>query len=435
MKTAASLGLFFALIMTTVEAQRGTNSESLGARLVAAVKEGEVTKTSALLREWKATGRPWPNGPDDKPLLFLAIEGREKTHPKIIELLFENGASVETRGPLGMTPLHWAAAHGYTERTAQILNHHPALEATDNGGRTPLLVAQSEAAEKLIAAHANILALDKDGMNALHYAAQESAQHLDILFKAGFKVVDARSNAGLSPLHVAAVEGTESAVCWLLDHGANVNAATGADYDYLPRHLASGYGYEIRIRGGATPLRLASAQHEKNKWSSSRYKPVIDLLKARGATGSGISIDGLAVLPFVAALGIVPFALAFFAGLLLLDARITGWHALARKFAAASEPPGVSRRQNGGVGSIGLVQIRGLMRAAVDAHGFYFAFPRFLSLGHPPLHIPWAELRVVSDKQWLGVRIVRLEAGNPKIAVIYLRGGVADAVANRLRSS
>jgi len=95
----------------------------------------------------------------------------------------------------------------------------------------------------------------------------------------------------------------------------------------------------------------------------------------------------------------------------------------------------VSRRQNGGVGSIGLVQIRGLMRAAVDAHGFYFAFPKFLSLGHPPLHIPWGELRVVSDKRWLGIRVVRLDAGNPRIAVIYLRGGVADAVADRLRSS
>jgi ankyrin repeat protein len=293
MKTAATLGLFFVLTMTTVETQRGANSESLGAQLVAAVKEGEVVKTSALLREWKATGRPWPNGPDDKPLLFFAIEGREKTHPEIVELLLENGASVKTRGPLGMTALHWAAAHGYVERTTQILNHHPALEATDDRGRTPLLVAQSEAAEKLIAAHANILAMDKDGVNALHYAAQESGQHLDILFKAGFKVVDARSNAGLTPLHIAAVEGTESAVRWLLDHGANVNAVTAADYDYLPRHLAPGYGYEIRIPRGATPLRLAADQHEKNKWSSSRYKPVIHLLKARDATGSRNSMDGL----------------------------------------------------------------------------------------------------------------------------------------------
>jgi len=101
-------------------------------------------------------------------------------------------------------------------------------------------VAHTEPAEKLVAAHANILAMDKDGMNALHYAAQESAQHLDILFKGGFKVVDARSNAGLTPLHVAAVTGTASAVRWLLDHGANVNAVTAADYDYLPRHLAPG---------------------------------------------------------------------------------------------------------------------------------------------------------------------------------------------------
>lgn len=173
----------------------------------------------------------------------------------------------------------------------------------------------------------------------------KTAATLGLFFILTMTTVEAQRGANsesLSARLVAAVK--EGEVAKTSDHGANVNAVTAADYDYLPRHLAPGYGYEIRIPRGATPLRLASNQHEKNKWSSSRYKPVIDLLKARGATGSRISMDGLGVLPFVAAVGIVPFAIAFFAGLLLLDARITGWHALARNFAAASEPPSVSRR-------------------------------------------------------------------------------------------
>jgi hypothetical protein len=54
--------------------------------LVAAVREGNFPKTEGLLKQWRATGQPFPFGPDNKPLLFLALEGREKSHPDIVEL-------------------------------------------------------------------------------------------------------------------------------------------------------------------------------------------------------------------------------------------------------------------------------------------------------------------------------------------------------------
>ena len=407
--------------------------QSLGAQLVTAVKNGEVGKTSALLRRWKTTGKLWPLGPDNQPLLFLAIEGREKTHAEIIELLLANGASVDARGPSGMTALHWAAAKGYAERTAQILQHHPQLETTDDRGRTPLLVAHSEAAEKLLAAGANAFAMDKDGMNALHYAAQTGASHLEIIWQAGFKVADARSNAGLTPLHIAAVEGTESSVGWLLDHGAKVNAVSAADYSYLPRHLAPGYGYEIRIPRGATALRLASLEHEKTKWSSGRYRSVVELLKARGGAGASLALAGIGIVAIASAIGTLAFAIIFFTGILLLDARLTGWHRLAQAFPATAEPPGTNRHQNGGVGSIGLVYLKGLMHAAADERGLYLAFPGFLRAGHMPLHVPWSQLRITSEKNLFGLHIVQLQVGDPKIGSIYLRGGVSAAVVDRLR--
>ncbi|HEX8680324.1 MAG TPA: hypothetical protein VF683_10215, partial [Chthoniobacterales bacterium] len=59
----------------------------------------------------------------------------------------------------------------------------------------------------------------------------------------------------------------------------------------------------------------------------------------------------LQILLFVAApLG----PIAFMAGLFLADARITGWHALAERFAAKA-PPGntVNKWQDGGAGTIG----------------------------------------------------------------------------------
>ncbi len=79
-----------------------------------------------------------------------------------------------------------------------------------------------------------------------------------------------------------------------------------------------------------------------------------------------------------------------------------------------------------------MIHVKGLMRAAADGDGLYFAFPTFLSAGHPALEIPWSEIRLVSDGHLLGTRIVRLEVGQPKLALLYLRGGIADAVTERL---
>lgn len=422
----------FILALMPAGELRPEPEQSLGTQLVEAIRLGDVGQTRTRLAAWKATGKPWPNGPDDKPLLFLAIEGREKAHPEIVEMLLENGAKVDARGPEGMTALHWAVSHGYPERTAQILKHHPQLEAVDEHGRTPLLLCHTGAAEILIPARPNLLALDKDGMSALHYAARNGGRHLGLLFDAGFKTVDARSNAGLTPLHIAAAEGTDGAAAWLLDHGADVNAVSAADYDYLGKDLAPGYGYEYRIRRGSTPLSIAAKRKQETKWSSGRYNAIVDLLKARGGKGGSIGPGKLGLLSVGGAVAIVPFAAVFFAGLLLLDAQVSGWHSLAKKFPASAEPANLNPRQNGGVGAISLIQVRGLIRAAADKGGLYFAFPKFLRLGHPPLQIPWRELRVTRDKHLLGRRVLHLQVGEPKVGQLYLRGGVADRVAERL---
>jgi hypothetical protein len=119
-------------------------------------------------------------------------------------------------------------------------------------------------------------------------------------------------------------------------------------------------------------------------------------------------------------------------GLFFADARMTGWHSLAKSFPASSEPANVSKRQNAGVGLIGLVQLRNLMRAAATDEGLYLAFPKIFSMGHPPLLLPWSQLRVTDDKTVFGIRVLTMQAGEPKIARVMLRGGVAPEVAARI---
>ena len=138
---------------------------------------------------------------------------------------------------------------------------------------------------------------------------------------------------------------------WLLDHGADVNAKVAADYVYLPRHLAPGYGHEVRLQAGSTALRLVAAEYKRAKRGGTRYRPALELIKARGTKSSSLPAKGMAFFPATSALGIIPFAIAFFAGL-LLDARITGWHALSQRFAATAEPANLYARQTGGVGTV-----------------------------------------------------------------------------------
>jgi hypothetical protein len=405
-------------------------SDSLGTALIEAVRSGDLVQTRQLVGQWRATGKPLPPGPDDKPLLFLAIEGREKSHPEIVELLLANGVDVQTRGPYGMTALHWAAQHGYAERTEQLLRHHAQIEATDDFGRTPLLVAHSLAAEKLLAAHANWIALDKFGNSALHYAAEHGvARHLESLYRAGFKVIDARNNAGLTPLHFATLAGETAAARWLLDHGANKDAVTAAPYDYLALDFAPGYGNEYRVPAGISVAGIAAKRNEETKWSSGRYHAVKDLLAERGATMPWRPSPMLMVFFSVM---MALFFVAFMTGIFFLDARITGWSALARRFPAAREPANIFKRQNGGVGTIGLVQMRGLLRAAATPQGLYVAFPKLLSAGHPPLLIPWSQLKITNDKTIFGIRVLTLQVGDPNIARLTLRGGIAPQVAARL---
>jgi hypothetical protein len=126
------------------------------------------------------------------------------------------------------------------------------------------------------------------------------------------------------------------------------------------------------------------------------------------------------------------FFVAFMIGIFFVDARMTGWHALAQRFPGSREPANVNRRQNGGVGLIGLVQLRNLLRAAATDDGLYLAFPKIISAGHPPLLIPWSRLRITDDKTIFGIRVLTMQAGAPKIARVMLRGGIAPEVAECL---
>jgi hypothetical protein len=136
---------------------------------------------------------------------------------------------------------------------------------------------------------------------------------------------------------------------------------------------------------------------------------------------------------FIATLAVIAGAIFFLTGMLVLDAQVRGWTRLAAKFRVSGPPAHAQTvRQDADVGSAGVLQMRGLYRAAATEDGLYFAAPALLWRSHPPLLVPWAQLTLRDDRARLGMRIVRLSVGRVHLGFVTLRGGVAQDVSHRL---
>ncbi len=131
----------------------------------------------------------------------------------------------------------------------------------------------------------------------------------------------------------------------------------------------------------------------------------------------------------VAALALALIGLAA----LWIDAGRRGWRRIASRFASAGPPPG-SRPlpQIGRVGTAGLVQMRGLLLAAATDEGLYLAPPRPMQLTHRPLLIPWDQITVRDEQRRLGILLLTLSIGRVHLGFVFLRGGVAADVVERV---
>jgi hypothetical protein len=365
-------------------------------RLIKAIEDDQIEVAAALLDDLRAAAPPLPL-PTLEQGGTLLHRAAEKSHPEMIRMLLERGMNIEATDALGRTPLH--RAHSLTARA-------------------------------LIDAGANWLALDSLGNSPLHYAAEQAGSFCQLFVEKGMPV-DARNNAGLSPLHFAVLYGEKTSLEYLLDRGADVNAKTLAPYDYLPWWFDPESNRPQRVDAGRTPLDIARMLHRENKWSSGRHRAIVEMLEGRGGVAS-VSRQPFTPSRLVFLLISIASLVVMLWGLLLLDGRITGWHALAGRYAAPVTPADVRTNQDGGVGRIGLLRIKSLYRAAATDDGLYLAVPGLLRAGHPPLLIPWTDLTIVSDKTMLGIEVLELRAPDADGELIVLRGGIAPEVRQRL---
>ncbi|XP_036355093.1 E3 ubiquitin-protein ligase MIB2-like [Octopus sinensis] len=137
-------------------------------------------------------------------------------------LLQQNGIDANKVNKEGDTPLHWAVQNQHYHMVASMLAQDSVkLDIENNDKRTPLLDAVSEAhigiVHKLTTCGANMNAVDKDGNNCLHIAAEKEEfrsekEHITILdeccAKLGLPIEKRLSCVGVT--------------CYLAHQGANL---------------------------------------------------------------------------------------------------------------------------------------------------------------------------------------------------------------------
>ncbi len=118
---------------------------------------------------------------------------------------------------------------------------------------------------------------------------------------------------------------------------------------------------------------------------------------------------------------VVPLSILFVGmwyvvGLLLYS--ISGWARLAERFAAGGEPTG--RRFFMQYGVVGTVIYGSNLTIHTAPNGFYLSVWLPFRIGHPPLFIPWQEVRNARSYPFWWFEMVEFDVGSPTIATLEL---------------
>lgn len=185
-----------------------------------AAREGQTEVCDYLLEELKLDVNV-KDGDGDTPLVHAARQG----HTSTAKYLIEHGADPTIPSDLGATALHHAAGIGDIELLKLLLSKGLEVDSQSDAG-TPLIWAaghaQKEAVEVLLQYHANPNAETDDNITPLLSAVAAGAlECLELLVQAGGNANI--SAGGVTPLHIAADNGSADIVNCLLKAGADPN--------------------------------------------------------------------------------------------------------------------------------------------------------------------------------------------------------------------
>lgn len=143
---------------------------------------------------------------------------------------------------LGRTPLHWASLGGNLEMVKYLIAAGAQIQALDNDRQTPLHMASTpEVSTLLVERGADVNAKDTYGRTPLHYAAYYGREGLAQYLISVRSEVNGADENGYTPLHWAVENNHKEVVTLLISKGANVNARTKEAISPLQMAKKKGY--------------------------------------------------------------------------------------------------------------------------------------------------------------------------------------------------
>ena len=205
---------------------------------------------------------------------FTAVHwAAKKGDVDLLRLLYGSGAALNLPALTEdkMLPIHWASSDGRIGAIRFFLDHKQDVNAQDNNGCTPVVIAaqhnKANAVAFFVKNGADMTLTDKDGDSALHWAAYKGWLELVGLLSYCIPAEINRGDTwGHTPLHLAATKGhVEVAEYLLLDCRADA---------------------ACQDKNGSTALDLSVKKNEANvEWMLRQFlakSSIVDMIKAVG---------------------------------------------------------------------------------------------------------------------------------------------------------
>eukprot|EP01124_Arcella_intermedia_P004048 TRINITY_DN12286_c0_g1_i2.p1 TRINITY_DN12286_c0_g1~~TRINITY_DN12286_c0_g1_i2.p1 ORF type:complete len:598 (-),score=109.56 TRINITY_DN12286_c0_g1_i2:37-1830(-) len=183
------------------------------------------------------------NGRNSVGMTPLHIAITDKSSIEGVESLIANGAKVDIVGLHGWTPLHLAAANGFTPLVSLLLKHKANINQETQAGQTPLLMASCNGHPKtvqlLLQQGADATIRTKHRLESpLYYATGNGhKQIIELLIQSNPGLLKVGTNDGAVPLHVATTRRDIELIKFLVESKADVNQKKQGNITAL--HIAS----------------------------------------------------------------------------------------------------------------------------------------------------------------------------------------------------
>lgn len=226
----------------------------------------------------------------------------------LAKIFIDAGADVNIHTSKNVTPLHFALWNGFPQTAIYLIDKGANVNAMDSDGETPVMAACSSGylapLQQLAAKGANLDARSKNGVNALYmvFLKNDKTGKNDAIVRNIVKYLlsknvaaDIKSESGLTPLHLAAINGFPGGAKVLLDKKADINAKTNdgmtplmeaADYaqpGIVKLLLDKGAAVDETDLYGRTAVFFAVTTYSDLKKDENMILQILQMLVAKGA--------------------------------------------------------------------------------------------------------------------------------------------------------